>query len=408
MNLAVITSGFLPVPATKGGAVENLVQNILDENELINEAIHFTVLSIYDKNAEKISQKYEKTNFVFFKIPQFVNLLDLLIFAIAKHIFRKKNCQSYRYILQRLYYLNKCSQYLKNNDFDKVLLENHPTQYLALKWRKNYIKYSGRYYYHCHNELVGLYKCRKVIEKTSNFICVSEYIAESLKKYLEIPRNRISVLRNCVDEEIFSKGVSDKEKKVLKKKFNINTNEKVLIFTGRLVPEKGVKELLKALNYVKNSNYKLLVLGKSLNDLDSKTNYEQELEAILNSNLKEKVIFTGYVDYKDIYKYYSLADFAVLPSIWNDPAPLTVIESLVSGLPIISTYSGGIPEYAIGDSAILLKRDQMLVKNLAKAIDNLINDKNRLVSMSKAAIDVSDELSKRSYYKNFYSIINNK
>ena len=44
-----ITSGFLPVPATKGGAVETLVQNLIDENEIIKNN-KFTVLSIYDKN----------------------------------------------------------------------------------------------------------------------------------------------------------------------------------------------------------------------------------------------------------------------------------------------------------------------------------------------------------------------
>ena len=50
MKVAVITSGFLPVPAVKGGAVENLIVNLLKENEKKNK-IKFEILSVYDKKA---------------------------------------------------------------------------------------------------------------------------------------------------------------------------------------------------------------------------------------------------------------------------------------------------------------------------------------------------------------------
>ena len=61
-KIAMITSGFLPVPATKGGAVENLIVNLLNENEK-NKKIKFEIFSIYDQDALNKSKKYENSNF---------------------------------------------------------------------------------------------------------------------------------------------------------------------------------------------------------------------------------------------------------------------------------------------------------------------------------------------------------
>ena len=67
MNLAIITSGFLPVPAAKGGAVENLIENFLNENEKYRK-MNLTVFSVYEENAIKEATKYKFTSFEFIKV----------------------------------------------------------------------------------------------------------------------------------------------------------------------------------------------------------------------------------------------------------------------------------------------------------------------------------------------------
>ena len=62
MKIAVITSGFLPVPPSKGGAVENLLYNLIKENE-VNEKFEFEIFSIYNEEASKIAKEYKKTKF---------------------------------------------------------------------------------------------------------------------------------------------------------------------------------------------------------------------------------------------------------------------------------------------------------------------------------------------------------
>lgn len=402
-KIAIITSGFLPVPASKGGAVENIVVNLLNENEK-NNKMEFNIISIFDDISYNESKKYSKSKFNFIKVNFLVKFLDKITFLIAKKVLKKENSQSYRYIFQRLYYLNKCSKILKKNDFDKVILENHPTQYLALKWRKNYLKYSGRYYYHCHNEFPGTYGCSEIIKSTKKIICVSNFIANSISNLMNMPSDKFIVLRNCIDVKRFSNELNFDEKRKLKEKYGIKDNEKILLFTGRITPEKGVKELVESLKNISNQNYKLLILGSALNELKTKTKYQEEIENIVQT-ISSKVIFTGFIKYEEINKFYSIADIAVLPSIWDDPAPLTVIESLVSGLPIITTNSGGIPEYATNGSAIIIERNKDLVENLSKSINLLLNDETKLKEMSISAKKVSKDLTLNNYYNNFIDIM---
>ena len=399
MNLAVITSGFLPLPASKGGAVENLIENLLNENEKENE-IYFSIFSIYDEKAVQLSKGYKNSKFIFIKLNIFVKMLDKITFWIAKNKKKKENSQSYRFIFQRLYYLRKVSKYLKVNNYDKVLLENHPTQYLVLKWQKNYEKYKNRYYYHCHNEFKGTYGCKDMIRNTNKIICVSDFIAKQVRDYLNISEERCIVLKNGIDTKKFSKIIDDEEKEKIKEQYNIKKEEKILLYTGRIVLEKGIKELLQAVLKVKNKNFKLMIVGSALNDIELKTKFEKEVED-LTKELKDKVVFTGFIDYKEIYKFYSIADIAVLPSICDDAAPLTIIESMASGLPIITTNSGGIPEYEKNGCAIILEKDKDLVINLQLQMEKLLQDDEKRKDMSKISMQNAKNLTVENFYKNF-------
>lgn len=403
MKLAILTSGFLPVPASKGGAVENLIVNMINQNEK-EKKIEITLFSIYDKDAMEEAKKYKKTKVIFIKTNPICKVLDKIIYWLAKNIFRKNNLHSYRFIIQRLDFLNKISKRLKKDNYDKILLENHPTQYLALKWRRNYKKYEDKYYYHCHNEFSGEYGCHKIILKTKKIICVSNYIKESLCKYLNMDKEKFEVLRNCIDKNIFKNNILKEERDIIRKKLEIKKDEIVFVFTGRIVKEKGVLELIKATRLVNKNNFKVLIIGASLNAINNKSKYEEVVQKNL-IGIEKKVIFTGYIDYADIYKFYNISDVAIVPSIWNDPAPLSVIEALCCGLPIITTKSGGILEYANEKCAILLDRDEKIVNNIAQAMKELIDNKEARKKMSAESIAISDDLTVENYYKNISYIL---
>ena len=398
MNIAIITSGYLPVPAAKGGAVENIVDDFIKKNEEYHK-VNFTVFSIYDKEAENRAKNLKNTKVLFIKKSKIINRLDKMIFFIAKNILKKDKVMSYRYIIQRLYFLRKVSKYLKKNDYDKIILENHATLFLALKFRKNYKKYAEKYYYHLHNEVTSTYGCYEIMRGTKKILCVSNYIKDHIKNKLNINDDKVIKLENCVDTDKFKIKLNDKEKLELKKRFSIQKNDKVLLFTGRFTREKGIKELLQAVSRIDDKNIKLLIVGSFFFGTDIKNKFEEEIKEYVD-NIKDRVVFTGYIPYDEINKVYAIADIAVIPSMWEDPAPLTIIEAMASGLPIITTNSGGIPEYAKNGCAIILDKNSEIIDKLKVAIINLLKDNKRLKEMSDISRKNAKNLNLDSFYFN--------
>ena len=215
-KVAIISSGFLPVPAVKGGAVENLIEILIDKNEEYKE-VNFEITSTFNQAAKDKTALYQHTKILYIKPSLLTRLIDRVIFIICK-IMKKKQLHSYRYIIQRLEYLYKVSRILSLSNYDFVLLENHPTQYLALKWNKNYKKYKNRYFYHSHNELPGLYGCDEIVKGTNKMLCVSEFIAKRMQVQANLSPKQTSVVRNCISEKKFQL-YDDIEKQEIREKF---------------------------------------------------------------------------------------------------------------------------------------------------------------------------------------------
>ncbi len=173
-------------------------------------------------------------------------------------------------------------------------------------------------------------------------------------------------------------------------------------FEGMIFKEESIllMILLEAFTQVVDQvpNAKLVVAGAFFFNSNIKSPFEQKLHDLASQpQIKERIIFTGFVDYNDMPALYEMADVCVLPSIWDDPAPLAVIESLVSGKPLITTRSGGIPEYANDDCAIILERDNQLVDYLAQAMVELANDSQKRASVSSSTSGLRLQLNSRTY-----------
>ena len=81
-----------------------------------------------------------------------------------------------------------------------------------------------------------------------------------------------------------------------------------------------------------------------------------------------RIKFTGLIPQSEISALYHIADVAVLPSMWEEPAGLTMLEAAAAGVPVITTNAGGIPEYLRNDLGIFLDRDNELVNNISNNI----------------------------------------
>ena len=400
-KIAIISSGYFPVPAIKGGAVETLIENLAYGNEK-EKLADITIFTTFDIDAFYESKKYKNSNFKFINTPKIVRKLDKLMYFIFKKVLRVKKHMSFRYIFQRIYYIYAVSKNLKNNDFDKIILENTSTLFLTLKLFNNKEKYKNKVYYHLHNEVNGDFGCSEIIVNSKKVIGVSQYINDSFRKnYTSYPDNKMEVLLNCIDIENLKLSNCKSD---IRKKYNINENDIVYIFTGRLCEEKGIKETIEAFSKLKFENIKLLVVGNYYFGTDMKSDFEDELFR-LASRLDNKIIFTGFIPNSKLVDYYSCSDIAILPSVWNEPAGLTVIEAMASGLPVITTDVGGIPEYTNKDCSILIKRDNNIVESLKNAMEELYSNKEKRDCMRRHSIRISKNYSKEKYLKNFIEVL---
>ena len=348
-TIAIITTGLLPVPSVMGGAVENLVQNFIDENER-QGGPRLTVYSTATPDAIEKAQAYTRTDFVFIHTPWVIRAADSILYSIFRRLVDTNKSASLRAVLQRLYFLRKVSKHIARKNHRKILFENAIIQMHILRWHKNQERYKGRVYVHIHNEITNFYKTYKYLVD-AKIIVVSKFIKDSLiAKSAQGNEGsgslqNVSVLKNAVDNTRFTAMTRKRASKLLHQQYTIDASKKIVLFSGRLTPEKGIDVLLRALDWVREQNYQLLVVGSSFFGTDIKNPFLKELRDLTEAH-REHVTFTGYIDYDNMPLLYRGCDFAVLPSVCNDAAPLTVIESITAGLPMITTNRGGIPEYA--------------------------------------------------------------
>lgn len=163
-------------------------------------------------------------------------------------------------------------------------------------------------------------------------IAVSNDLAGKMR-LLGIDKDKIIVLRNAVNTDIFK----PTELKKVRKNYAIKDNI-LILFVGYLDTFKGIFELIDAFYEVNkgNKNTTLMIIGEGPKKNELK-------KRVLKIGLEKSVIFTGKIPSIDIYEYYQSADIFVLPS-HTEGLPLVIIEAMACGIPVIASSVGGISE----------------------------------------------------------------
>ena len=189
-----------------------------------------------------------------------------------------------------------------------------------------------------------------------------------------------------------------------RKDLGLSDKDFVIIYSGRVNQDKGISELIDAMLQLEEyARIKLMILGSSFFG-DAKN------ENVFMGSLREKarkiedhIVFTGFIPYKNVPDYLHLADIAVLPSMWEEPFGLTIVEALAAGLPLITTRSGGIPEICEG-IATIVERDN-IVYNLASAILDLYEHPEKRQQMAAASLERAKLFDKETFAKDFFNAI---
>lgn len=394
-RIAIVMPSLLPMPPVKGGAVETLVDGILKMNEVRGRA-EFCVYSIPDSYARLEAQKYLKTQFKNFHASELSLKFEHFFFRIFKKLFNRE-------IMEGRGYIDKVIKDLKTEKFDAIIVENNV--HYAYRVINNI--HDTQVFLHLHNDFFNkdIPVAVKSAKKGMKVIAVSEYIKKRVLTVKNMKDSDVSVLENCVEVSRFDKKRHESFNKLFREERGIRESDTVFIFTGRLIPEKGVLETVKAFVELNDPKTKLLIVGSGWFSDDSGDEYSIQLKKYADK-VKDRIIFTGYVPHKEIGKYYGIADVAVLPSIWEEPSGLTILESLASGLPVITTNVGGIKENVNGECAIMVEKNDEIVEKIYMAMKNLAEDKELREKMSKAGFKFILSRNYNMYYNNFVRNMN--
>ncbi|AEB76549.1 glycosyltransferase family 4 protein [Clostridium botulinum] len=217
-----------------------------------------------------------------------------------------------------------------------------------------------------------------VYESWRTIVC-SNYMREEINRLFSEPWEKIWVIPNGVEVKEFQKSFN-------KKKFKLRyarENEKVVIYVGRHVFEKGIQVLIDAIPDVikEYNNIKFVICG-----MGSMT---EELKVkVKNRGLLNNVTFTGYISDIEKKMLYSIADIAVFPSLY-EPFGIVALESMAAKCPVIASDVGGFSEIinhrvngmkficgcsnSLKDNILEILSDDMLSHNLKEnAFKNVI------------------------------------
>ena len=159
------------------------------------------------------------------------------------------------------------------------------------------------------------------------------YIGEQNKSFYVhygLKENKLLFVPYSVDNERFQNYNKSfiNERGIFKKKLGIKTGTKIILFSGKYISKKRPLDLLMAFHYSNISNSILVLMGEG--------ELRQELEKyILENNLNDKVILTGFINQTLISNYYSIADIFVMCSGPGETWGLSVNEAMNFGLKII-------------------------------------------------------------------------
>lgn len=402
-KIAFITSGYFPIPPVMGGAVENLVYALLRENEN-NREFKFTVFSSFDERASMLADTFAETEFVFIKTPELIKRIDAFIYRFVTNILKWTKNLSYRYIMQRLWYSLKVASHLRINTYDRIVIENTPTSFLALKWKSHWKKYRDRTVYHLHNEVGSTFTCRKMISDTPVVIGISQFILNRFMDKFPSFKGEAKLLKNCIVSENRTNEEMKGFYRDIRSIYGIRERTFLVLYVGRLSPEKGVLELVEAYKKCDFDDACLLIVGGSYYSSDVKSKYEDLLRGAAKGG-KGKVIFTGYVDHEGIDAYYRSADVAVFPAMWEEPAGLTIIEAMGKAIPVITTDAGGIPEYVDEESAVVIQRTDSFIDDIACSLVKVKTNPDWAGTIARRGKIKASEYSTANYYKKFTEIM---
>lgn len=216
---------------------------------------------------------------------------------------------------------------------------------------------------------------KKVLSNADHITCDSRKLAEDVKDWYSLPEAKVTAIQNAVETDRFSPGFTGKAK--AREELGVKTEDRIVLYTGRFLAEKGIKYLLEAIEEVteKSKDISFLLVGGG---------FDEHLVSgwLKKTKNKDRVHTLPYIEYEKMPYAYLASDVLVQPSL-AEGLSRSILEAMACGLPVIATDVGGNPELVSLENGFLVKPSSS--RGMVEAILNIFSDDKTLSKMGESS-----------------------
>lgn len=343
MRIAYVTPGLLPLPPVLGGSVETYV----DQLTKVMPSHEITIYSGSFKNWMKEEQLGDVRHVRFAG-----QRWQLYLQQVCRHL-AQNNYQVIQ-VENRPGFVPAIVQAAENS---KVVLNLH-----SLNFVKN-LKYTSFPTGYC-------------LEQAHLITVNSHYLVKQLRELFPGLGTPVVVCHLGTDPDKFISRWDEQgqtRRRVVRHKLGVK-GKKVVLFAGRIIPTKGIHVLMRAMQVVarRYPGCVLVIAGGASIGTSKQTAYMEKLQALARKG-KFKTIFLKSVKHEKMPDYYLAADVLVCPSTGGEAFGLVNVEAMATGLPVVGSNVGGIPEVVTPQQSGLLVPPKAHLA-LGKALCSVLGD----------------------------------
>lgn len=233
-----------------------------------------------------------------------------------------------------------------------------------------------------------LQKRSRIIEWVSPridaLVFVSPALQEQYRRSTSAENRNERVIPGGVDLVPLTPGLRSRARSELEASLGIHGQSILVLYVGRVVRDKGVDFLADAVQRLEGTDIVVLVAGPRGQQPQEKTFYDELREVARKTSGHFQLL--GEVTVEMLERLYAACDMAVVPSVWEEPAPLAALEAMAHGLPVVASRIGGIP-FLVPDGRAGILVPPGNAAELSKAIHRVATDSNLRERLGKQAFE---------------------
>lgn len=362
MNIAIISPGPFSVPPVNGSSVEHDIDEISRVFSLEHQVI------IYTRTCPQYPESSVEENRHYIRLP----------YTTPSH------------------YLTRVIRDLRKRKADLILVENRPAYVLSLrkKFPRTPIVLNMHSHVFASKRSISSQDMKRVKKAVDAVLTNSFFLRSHFIEHHRIPDRKVHAVHLGVHTPPYQLANTQEAINELRQRLNISPDDRVLLFAGRLIKQKGVHLLLKSFRKIVelDDHARLMIIGGPGYGRNHSTKYVRWLHKLAQP-LGEKVKFIDFIPTAEMPLWYQIADVVATPSVWEEPFCRVNLEAMASAKPILTSTRGGIAEVVLDQSHGYLISPRKWVEQAPEAWQLFWNDPNTRATLSINALQRAEQFS---------------